>query len=172
MGRLGVINSFLSPFHHCSSCLCVSWKRQANGLWWQTILALKEYFLFVFLPQLSGCYCYPLCRVGVGLGGRGKKKCKRPQRLFLAPFPSFHGISEGSEIAPRMVGIAPHSCPACLHPWLMLLIPFFVTPGTVCVCVWCSRVGGLTRNWAIILGRREQNFKKPPTWYTSFYFLF
>lgn len=172
MGRLGVINSFLSPFHHCSSCLLCFLEKA--GKW--AVVANN----FSTLGVLSLCFSATALRMlllssvqgGSGLGRRGKKKCKRPQRLFLAPFPSFHGISEGSEIVSRMVGIAPHSCPACLHPWLLLLIPFFVTPGTVCVCVWCSRVGRLTRNWAIILGRREHNFKKPPTWYTSFYFLF
>lgn len=78
--------------------------------------------------------------MGMELGGRGKKKCKRLQRLFLAPLPGLLGISEGSETVSSMVETAAHPCPAGLHLWLLLLMTVLVMPGThmcmgACVCV-------------------------------------
>lgn len=44
-----------------------------------------------------------------------RKKYKDSQILFLVPFPGLPGISEGSEIASRMLETAPHPCSAGLH---------------------------------------------------------
>lgn len=132
---------------------CVSWKGKHQGR--------DEHFLcllFVF-PATALAVTVILCHKERGIGRQREEKHKI-QRLFLAPSLVFLVFQKGHKQHPGMLKCTPHPCPVGIHSLLLLLRPFLVMPGSVCVCFTCVCVGGGSLEVVNHFGQKGQNFRK------------